>query len=102
MHAHPDDVADRLLIGVAEAFVLALRGETAEARAVVERVEREAATVDMAPLVDVVRRHDAAVRALLGDRSGARRLLEELVESTEARGYHGFAAGYRRELAALA
>jgi hypothetical protein len=98
----PDDVADRLLLDTADAYVQALRGRSVEARALLDQVDRENEEIDMTTLTNELRRHAAAIHVVLGDIERARRILADLAETEDARGFRRAADRHRADLAALA
>jgi hypothetical protein len=99
--AHPDDVADQLTLDALEAQICALRDDAESARALLERIERVSAGIDMVVETDHADYWRASVLRLLGDTAGARALLERLAARAEARGFNRFAERYRRDLAEL-
>ena len=98
--ADPNDIADQTELDLAEAYAHALSGER-EALVLVERARRNREGTDMESPVYESRYVEACVLAALGDQSGARRLLEELVAFHDRRGFRRFADRYRQELDAL-
>ena len=97
----PGDVADEIVLDLAEASARASRGEAAAAEELLGRARRTVAETDAATYVDKVDYVEATVRARLGDVSAARTLLASLVQSAERRGFHRYADRYRRDLEAL-
>ena len=97
----PGDVADEIVLDLAEASARASRGEAAAAEELLGRARRTVAETDAATYVDKVDYVEATVRARLGNVSAARTLLASLVESAERRGFHRYADRYRRDLEAL-
>jgi tetratricopeptide (TPR) repeat protein len=99
--AHPDDVADQLTLDALDAQICALRDDAESARALLERIERVSAGIDMVVETDHADYWRASVLRLLGDTAGARARLERLAARAEARGFNRFAERYRRDLAEL-
>ena len=99
--ASPDDVADRLSLDTAEAYLHALRGEADAARALLDGVREAAAELEMVPMTEDLIAQDAAIRRVLGDDDEARRLLRGLAERAEARGFQRMAERHRADLAGL-
>ena len=99
--ADPNDVADQIVLDQAEAYALALAGETARARMLLERARVRAAAIELTAPMDNPLYGEACVLRQLGDVEGARRLLQGLVELSGQRGFHRVADRYRRDLAAL-
>jgi hypothetical protein len=97
-----DDLADRLSLDAAAAYVRALAGDRAGAERLLENVHEVADHLDMAMLVDRLRHIEASVRTVLGDVGDARTILEELAASAERRGFVRILALYERDLAMLA
>jgi class 3 adenylate cyclase len=97
-----DDLADRLSLDAAEAYVRALAGDREGAERLLENVHEVADHLDMAMLVDRLRHIEASVRTVLGDVGDARTILEELAASAERRGFVRILALYERDLAMLA
>ncbi len=96
-----DDVADRVSLNVAEAYVRALGGEREAAERLLQEVHDVIDDIDMAMLVDRMRWIEASVRTVLGDFDQARAILEALAASAEERGFVRIAGLYRRDLEAL-
>jgi len=99
--AQDDDIADQIMLDLAEAFVCALTGEADAARALVDRAGRNAEGIDMVPVTDELDYEAAGIAAILGDTSGAWALLEGLVERAETLGLNRFADRYRQALGEL-
>ena len=97
----PGDVADEIVLALAEAHARARLGDEAAAERLVGDARGTAAGVDMPSTTDRVDYAEAQVRAMRGDSAGARALLESLVERADQRGFHRYADRYRRDLAAL-
>jgi class 3 adenylate cyclase/tetratricopeptide (TPR) repeat protein len=97
----PGDVADEIVLDVAEAYARAALGATESALELIERARATIAPTDSATERNDVDYIDARIRALSGDVGAARALLEALVERSEARGFHRYADRYRADLAAL-
>jgi hypothetical protein len=99
--ADPDDVADQIDLDLAEGYVHALEGDPDGARRFLESARGRAEGIDMySPALDF-RSIEARVWAAMGEIDRARGLFEDLVRSSEERGFHRFAARFRRDLAAL-
>jgi tetratricopeptide (TPR) repeat protein len=99
--ADPNDVADQIVLDQAEAYALALAGETARARPLLDRARVRTEATQLTAPMDNPRHGEACVLRELGDVEGARRLLQGLVELSTQRGFHRVADRYRRDLAAL-
>jgi len=99
--ADPEDIADQVALDCAEAYALALAGETEAPRALLAHARATAEGTDMHVPVTEQDYLEACVLRELGDLDGACRLLEALVEREAQRGFHRFADRYRRDLAAL-
>jgi hypothetical protein len=97
----PGDVADEIVLDLAEASARAGRGDGAAAEKLLDRARRTVAATDAATYVDKLDYTEATVRARLGEVSAARTLLASLVQSSERRGFHRYADRYRRDLEAL-
>jgi class 3 adenylate cyclase len=97
-----DDLADRMSLDAAEAYVRALLGDREGAEQLLEHVHDVADGVDMAILAERMRHIEASVRRTLGDVEQARAILEELEASAAERGFVPLAELYRRDLEALA
>ena len=99
--AAPDDVGDQATLDFAEAYARALTGEHDRARPLLQRAGERTQGIDLEhPLFNNAYR-EASVLTALDDLDGARRLLEGLIERHAARGFHRYAARYRRDLDAL-
>lgn len=99
--ADPEDIADQVTLDCAEAYALALAGETEAPRALLARARATAEGTDLHVPVTEQDYVEACVLRELGEVDGARRLLQALVERETQRGFHRFADRYRRDLAAL-
>jgi tetratricopeptide (TPR) repeat protein len=99
--ADPNDVADQIVLDQAEAYALALTGETARARTLLERARKRAEAIDLTSPMDNPLHAEACVLRELGDVDGARRILQGLVELCTQRGLHRPADRYRLDLVAL-
>jgi class 3 adenylate cyclase/tetratricopeptide (TPR) repeat protein len=99
--ADPNDVADQIVLDQAEAYALALSGESARAQTLLERARERAATIDLTSPQDNPLHSEARVLRELGDTDGARRLLGSLVELCRQRGLHRAADRYHLDLVAL-
>ena len=99
--ADPNDVADQIVLDQAEAYALALAGETARARTLLDRAHVRAEAIQLTAPMDNPLHGEACVLRELGDVEGARRLLQGLVELSMQRGFQRVADRYRRDLAAL-
>jgi class 3 adenylate cyclase len=97
----PGDIADEIVLDLAEAYARASLGEAAAAEEFLDRARRTVAGTDAATYLDKVDYVEAAVRARLGEASAARSLLASLARSSKQRGFHRYADRYRRDLAAL-
>jgi class 3 adenylate cyclase/tetratricopeptide (TPR) repeat protein len=99
--ADPNDVADQMLLDHAEAYAVALEGRAERARTLLRRARERAAGTQMAhPAVDPMH-IEACILRTLGDRAGAGRLLEGLVDRETSYGRHRAADRYRRDLDAI-
>ena len=96
------DIAGRIGLDCAEAYARGLHGEHEAAAVLIERARSAAAEVQMVNVIDEVDEVDAALHRLRGDVEGARALLRELVNRSEARGARRWAEQYRVKLAELA
>jgi class 3 adenylate cyclase len=74
--ARAEDLADQILLDLAEAFARAALGDPS-ASALVARARERSAGIDMAPLGTQMEMIDAQVRLRLGDRAGARSVAED-------------------------
>jgi len=84
--ADPSDVADQMLLDLAEAYALALEGQAERALTLLGRARKLGAGTQMsAPAVDPLH-IEASVLRTLGDLAGAQRLLESLVERETSSG----------------
>jgi hypothetical protein len=99
--AQPGDVADEIVLDVAEAWARALEGDADRARTLLEGARRVAAGIDFPLIVQDLDRVDAAVSARFGDLERAHTLLAGLVAWNEERGRRRWADRFRRDLAAL-
>jgi tetratricopeptide (TPR) repeat protein len=99
--AGPNDVADQIVLDQAEAYALALTGETARARTLLERARERAEAIDLTSPMDNPLHVDASVLRELGDVDGARRILQGLEELCRQRGLHRAADRYALDLVAL-
>ena len=99
--AQPGDLADEIVLDVAEAWARALEGDSDRAWTLLERARGVAAGIDFPQMTQELDRVDAAISALSGDSERARTLLSGLVEWNEERGRLRYADRYRRDLAAL-
>jgi class 3 adenylate cyclase/tetratricopeptide (TPR) repeat protein len=99
--ADPNDVADQIVLDQAEAYALALAGETARARRLLDRARVRTEATQLTAPMDNPHHGEACVLRELGDVEGARRLLQGLVELSTQRGFHRVADRYRRDLVAL-
>ena len=99
--ADPHDIADQILLDLAEAYGLALAGDAARVLMLVGRANERAVGTDMHGPHQDWRHLEARVLEALGDVDGARRLLRELLDFWTARGYHRIAHRFRRDLDAL-
>jgi class 3 adenylate cyclase len=97
-----DDIADRVSLDVADAYVRALAGDREGAERLLDEVHAVIDDLDMVMVVERMRHIEASVRTALGDVEAARAILEELVTSTERRGFVRLVGLYERDLAALA
>jgi class 3 adenylate cyclase/tetratricopeptide (TPR) repeat protein len=97
----PDDLADQIELDLAEGYVHALEHDPDGARRFLERARAKAEGVDMYSPAHDFRAVEANVRVAMGDVAGARALFEELLRSSEERGFRRVADRFRRDLAAL-
>ena len=95
------DVADEIVLDLAEAYARAALGEASAADELLARARRTVEATDAATYVDKVDYAEAIIRRRLGDVADARSLLAGLVQSSEQRGFHRYADRYRRDLEAL-
>jgi hypothetical protein len=100
--ARDDDVADQITLGLAESFVHGLGGRPEAAAATLAAVHRRLAGIRMAGAENQARYAEARMRAALGERDEARRLLQALVVDADRRGWRRYADRYRADLAGLA
>jgi hypothetical protein len=96
-----DDLADAATLDVSEAYARALLGDRKRAEHLLERTHETLGAVDMAMVVDYVRRIEASARAALGDVDAAGLILTSLAHDADRRGFARFAQAYRHQLAAL-
>jgi hypothetical protein len=94
--AREADIGDQISLDAAEGLARAHRGDPA-ASAFIDRARQRAAGIVMFPLTRQLAEIDAAVRRLLGDREGARRIAADLAAGLEATGVHRYAEFIRRE-----
>jgi tetratricopeptide (TPR) repeat protein len=99
--ADPNDVADQIVLDQAEAYALALAGETARAWAQLERARERVKAIEFTSPTDSPLHVEACILRELGDVDGARRLLQSLVEKSTQAGLLRVADRYRLDLAAL-
>jgi hypothetical protein len=99
--ADPDDLADQIELDLADGYVHALGHDRDGARLFLERARARAEGVDMYSPAHDFRSVEAHVRVAMGDIAGARELFEELLRSSEERGFRRVADRFRRDLAAL-
>jgi hypothetical protein len=99
--ADPDDLADQIELDLAEGYVHALGHDRDGARLFLERARARAEGVDMYSPAHDFRSVEAQVRVAMGDIAGARELFEELLRSSEERGFRRVADRFRRDLASL-
>ena len=80
-----EDLGDQIMLDMAEAFA---RGalDDATASALMSRAREGTAGIDMVPLTTDMRLIDAQVLLFLGDRAGARRAAEELMQDLRRQG----------------
>ncbi len=97
--AHPDDVADQLELDALEAHICALRGDTEQARGLLDRMEQLSAGIEMVTQTDAADYWRACVLRLIGDVAAACAILERLAAGAEARGLRRFAERYRSDIA---
>jgi hypothetical protein len=97
----PGDVADAIILDVAEAFARASLGATGDALDLLARARATVAQTDAVAERNEIDYIEARVRAASGDPQAARELLESLVEHSTARGFTRQADRYRRDLVAL-
>ncbi len=97
----PGDVADQIVLDVAEAWARAVGGERDAAVALLARAREAVERIDLASAEDQVDYIAAKIQVALGDVALARELLASLIERSSARGFHRYADRYRRDLAAL-
>jgi hypothetical protein len=96
-----DDIADRVSLDVAEAYVRALAGDREGAERLLDEVHDVVDDLDIAMLVDRMRHIEASIRAALGDVHDARTILGDLSASAERRGFVRLVGLYERDLARL-
>ncbi len=89
--ARPDDIADGILMDLAEASALGGRGDYASARELVDRARRRADGIVMVLLSENVDFVDAQLRLMAGDPEEAARIGHRLVSAIRARGGHRWA-----------
>jgi class 3 adenylate cyclase len=99
--SEPGDVADEIVLDIAEARARALLGDGKQARFLLARARTVATGIDAPDIESDLDHVDASVHALLGDRERARTLLARLVEWNEQQGRRRWADRYRRDLDAL-
>ena len=97
----PGDVADQIVLDIAEAWARAVRGERAAAVALLARAREAVERIDLASAQGQVDYIAAKIQVALGDVALARGLLASLIERYSARRFHRYADRYRRDLAAL-
>jgi ATP/maltotriose-dependent transcriptional regulator MalT len=97
----PGDVADEIILDLAEAHALAALGRVTEALNLIGTARARAETTDSATDREQVDYIEARVRAVAGETTHARSLLESLVDRSAARGFHRYADRYRLELGRL-
>ncbi len=99
--ADPNDVADQIVLDQAEAYALALAGETARAWAQLKCARERMKAIEFTSPTDSPLHVEACILRELGDVDGARRLLQSLVEKSTQAGLLRVADRYRLDLAAL-
>jgi class 3 adenylate cyclase/tetratricopeptide (TPR) repeat protein len=98
--AHPDDVADEIMLAAADARVGALRGDRQHAFACLERARATLGTIDMPQVVDDVDHAEAEVLLALGEHDAASRIFFALAADADRRGQARRARRFRADAAA--
>jgi hypothetical protein len=93
-----EDVADQILLDLAQAHAQASAGHPAAGRAALESAMRRAAGIRMTPLDDQIAMVEGELEVMAGNLERAAEIADRIASDAHDRGFHRYAEALRRTI----